>query len=113
MAAMLQTSGPITVHRVLVRHYKFLNMLSPDQYLKMGTDLEGLGLGRMVQVGARSQVFIKALPDVAALILQGHPDLCIPDYYAERYSKTLSKSVSLYVRQQLSSQRLVPSKLLM
>ena len=112
MKAILDTCGPVTVHVVIVRNYKHLAKSSPSQFLEAATTLQELNLGSVVQVGTRSQVFIKKPPDEAMPILQANLQLCAPGHYVERYRKTVSKSVGLLIRQRLASKHLVPSKLL-
>ena len=112
MAAILQTCGPATVHRVLTRNCVFLTKSTGTQFHQAACELSTLGLGTVVEVG-KVLVFIKREPDDAAPILRAHPDLCRPDYYAERYKKPLSKMVTLRVRHGLSTMKLLPDKLLM
>ena len=114
MAAILQTCGPLTIHSVLVRNYQFLRKLRVDQYLEAANNLQVLQLGTVVQVGTKSQVFIKKAPtEGTTAILLANPGLCHPEHYTERYKKSLSKSVSLGIRHQVLKMRLVPASQMM
>ena len=112
MAAILQTSGPVTIHAVICRNYKFLSKSTADQFMEAAHELQSLNLGSVVAMG-RSCVFIKRPPDEVMIILDANPDLCSRDFYRSRYNKPLSKSVPLGIRHQLSTKKLVPAKLMM
>ena len=113
MAAILQISGPVTMHAIIARSYRFLMKLTAPQFLQVTSEMEIMGLGTVVTAGTKSHVFIKKSPEEAALILRDNPDLCCPDYYATRYNKQLSKQISLGIRHHLSKMKLVPAKLMM
>lgn len=107
MAAILQTTGPVTLHRVLARNWKFLNMLTVKQYLTAASSLEGLGLGSLtMQKG--SHVFLKKSPEESQAILEVNPDLCNPEYYKVRFFQPVSKYVPQDMQDSLVQYSLVP-----
>ena len=107
MAAVLQTAGPVTIHRVLARNWKFLNMLTAKQYLMAATELEGMGLGCVVALKG-SQVFIKKPPGEVEHILAMNSDLCDFEYYKFRFWKPVSKYVSQMMQDNLVAMGAVP-----
>lgn len=113
MAAILQVCGPVTIHAVLTRNYRFLNKSTAAQFVEAGEELQALGLGTVVNLKPRTRVFVKKSPNEATPILLANPDLCCWQYYEQRYSKPLSKSITLHTRHQLSAMRLVPAKQMM
>ncbi len=114
-AAILQTAGPFTIHQVVLNNYRFLKSFTCNQFLEAATALQAQGLGTVANIGTQGgrKAFIKKPPDEVGDILKANPDLCSPDYYRKRYSQPLSKYVSLFVRHQVASMKLVPAKLMM
>ena len=90
-----------------------MKSFSVDQFAEAAYTLETLNLGTVAVIGSRLKVFIKKPPSEAEAILFQNPDLCSPEYYAQRYNQPLSKSVSLGVRHQIASMKLVSAKLMM
>ena len=99
----------MTTYDVIARNYRFLKNFSVDQFAEAAYSLETLNLGTVAVIGSRLKVFIKKPP----AILMQNPDLCSPEYYAQRYNQPLSKSVSLGVRHQIATMKLVSAKLMM
>ena len=94
-------------------------MMTTKMYVKAAEELQAINFGVLVPIivgsGKPSQVFIKKGPDEVQAALECNPDLCMPDYYAQRYNQPISKStqgISLGVRHKLASLKLVPPNLL-
>ena len=93
--------------------------MTTKMYVKAAEELQAINFGVLVPIigasGKPSQVFIKKGPDEVQTALATNPDLCMPDYYAQRYNQPISKStqgISLGVRHKLASLKLVPQNLL-
>ncbi len=115
-AAILQTAGAVTTSAVVITNNRFLHNtnFSVERFLEACDGLQSLGLGTVVAVGKlSSKAFIKTPPNEASAILNVNLDLCSPEYYEERYKQPLSRTVSLSVRHQLMTAKLVPKQLLM
>ncbi len=115
-SAILQTTGAVTTCKVIITNNRFLHNtnFSVERFLEAANSLQSLGLGKVVTVGKLSlKAFIKKPPSEVADILNENFDLCSPEYYEERYNQPLSRTVSLSVRHQLMTAKLVPKQLLM
>ncbi|XP_072015219.1 uncharacterized protein [Amphiura filiformis] len=88
MSAIVKSKGPVSNHKVLVCSWKFLRLLTANQYFSACKELEAANIGtlRAVQYGAyASQLFFKKPPEVARQGLEDNPDLCSLEYYTKRY----------------------------
>ncbi len=95
--------------------FRKVKSVSCDQFLEAANALQAQGLGTVVALSNQGgrKAFIKKPPDEVEAILKANPDLCSPEYYRKRYNQPLSKYVSLFVRHQVASMKLVPAKLMM
>ena len=106
MSAILKTKGPVSNHKVLVCSWKFLRLLTANQYFAACKELEAANIGtvKSLQYGAyASQLFFKQRPEVARQGLEENPDLCSLDYYIQRYEMPVSSILSGKVRSQLAT----------
>lgn len=106
MAAILQTKGPVSNHKVLVCSWKFLRLLTAKQYQQSCQELEAVNIGAMVTIpnGCRSsQLFFKKPPDEALPGLASLKDLCPADYYAERFYLPIAKAMGKGLRDRLAT----------
>lgn len=106
MAGILQTTGPVSTHRVVRLSWKFLRLLTSKQFQTICQELEKLDLGTVVFMHRRSSqaVFVKRLPDDARVVLQANPDLCSVEHYTARYYEPASKMLSQSVKEELVAQ---------
>ena len=113
MAAILQTKGPVVTPRVVKNVWTFLHMMTSTQFEKAAKELDGLNLGQFVVlqvVGNKSAVFVKRSPAEVGAVLAMNENLCTLSYYESRYSESVSKSISLSVRAQLTKMGLIAAK---
>lgn len=113
MAAILQTKGPVVTAQVVKNVWRFLHMMTSDQYNKACKELEGLNLGTLVtlsNVRKASVVFVKRAPAEALPIIEMNQDLCSLEYYESRYNQPVSKSISLNMRHGLAKMGVLSPK---
>ena len=116
MAAVLQCKGPVVTHRVVSNVWRFLHMMTTNQFVKACEELQTLGLGQIVSVKnapSRRQlaVFVKKqLDDASRLTLNQNSDFCTVDYYEMRYKESVSKSIPLNARSELVRMGAVAAK---
>ncbi len=118
MAAILQSVGPVTGHRVIARNYKFLRLLTVKQFLMAANDLQAADMGMLVTIDSgkghgRTQLFVKKPPEEMEPYLDANPNLCSVEYYRERYYKPVSKSITLIERHYLSKMGAVTASQMM
>ncbi len=103
MAAILQTTGPISTHRVVRLSWKFLRMVSVKQFEAASQELEKLGMGILMtcQGSGKLSVFIKKLPSEIGAFLMENQDLCPLEYYTSRFFQPSSKMIKDRVKNQL------------
>ncbi len=100
MAAILQTTGPVSTHRACNTNWKFLRMLSMKQYLSACQELQKHELGQLVAVGNK-QVFIKAHPSAVEEGLNKNSDVCTVEYYTLRYNMQPPSVISPTLKENL------------
>ena len=102
MAAILQTSGPLSTCEAIRSTWKFLAGINVQQFQDAAIELEKVNLGAFVsisnQTGRATRVFIKKKPKEVCLGLEANPDLCDLDDYAARYSRRPPKVINWHVR---------------
>ena len=116
MAAVLQCKGPVVTHRVVTNVWRFLHMMTTNQFVKACEELQTLGLGQIVSIkygatGRQTVVFVKKQPDdTSRFTLNQNSDLCTVDYYEMWYKESVSKSVPLNARSELVRMGMVAAK---
>ena len=111
MAAILQTSGPVSTHNATGRVRPFLNCVTTSQFDKAGRELEVAGFGKLVNM--RTNVFVKTPPEEAIGSLMANPDLCSAEIYQEKYYRASPACITWKHRAMLVSMGLVPEKMFM
>ena len=104
MAAILQAPGPVSTHRAVNTGWRFLRMVTNKQFKDACTALQQINLGILVELPGRCSpvfIFVKTRPENAAPFLQVNFDLCTPEYYAQRYRKSVAKAVTPGIRDEL------------
>ena len=113
MGAILQTIGPVSTCQAIRGNWKFLKSATSQQFLAAATELERLGLGRLVGLsgkGRTQQCFIKKPPGDAQALLEANPDLCEAGLYATRYHRPATKIINWGIRNKLVAMGLVSQK---
>ena len=114
MAALMQTLGPVSTNKSISCNWRFLRSLTAKQFETAATELNRLGLGKMVTInpgrGQHQLVFVKNRPEEVQEVLEANPDLCRYDVYAARFRKQSPKTIGLKVRFKLVEMGLVSQK---
>ncbi len=114
MAAILQTSGPISTCQTVRTTWRFAARTTAVQYQAAAVELEKLNLGKFVTIfitaGRASKVFIKKPPQESAHVLVTRPDLCDPSLYARKFERPSPKTINAKVKAKLVELGLVEQK---
>ena len=119
MAAILQTSGPVSTLVAIRQNWRFVRNCSTStvDFAEAASSLTEMGLGFVVNVGAvtnrSASVFVKRSPEEVMELLGANPDLCDPGVYKERYNQRPPMCIGLALRGKLVSMKLVNQKQLM
>ena len=111
MAAIVRSMGPVSTHQVIKHGWRFLRMITLEQFLVCAQALEAANLGTILNHNPNRNkpvyFFIKKAPSAVIQELLDNPDLCTPDLYAERFCLPTPNLVSATMRIQIAATGLV------